>query len=386
MRTVVRIITMRMVASQAGRWALTVILLLIGVAGFVAYPSISQTSSATDGLSALVAGVVFTGLGLWLLVISLRIGRSQRGIKRAERAGLARANELKESGQLLPIPALPPLPKGLKPEDVASVEEYAERMAKVPWGDNPQVPATEATGVFNRTVARVRRIRGDWSMLGEPVDIFAGLPRPLCYVGAAEVMHRLSYVSGSTFAPVGLRQGLRFIARSQYTEPMQPDALVIRTKLLAASWSKTWLELADQTLERLRQVAPDHPRLPDAEAAIHVRRGEYEAALACFDRLLANPPSAEEAFVAQANRASVLESLKRYEEALDAYERALQLDGNDAWLWHNMSILLMNQGRLDEALQANTRALAIMDFSNARVIRERILAKRAGATAEATPE
>jgi tetratricopeptide (TPR) repeat protein len=146
------------------------------------------------------------------------------------------------------------------------------------------------------------------------------------------------------------------------------------------------LELADQTLERLRQVAPDHPRLPDAEAAIHLRRGEYEAAIACFDRVVANPPSPEEAFVAQANRASALERLKRYDEALDTYRRVLQLDPNDAWLWHNMSILLMDQGRLDEALEANTRALAIMDFGNARMIRERILAKQLGATTDATSE
>lgn len=380
MRTLVRIIASRMVQSRVGRWLLTAILFLIGAIGLVAYPSVTTGESSTDGLTALVTGVLFVGLGLVMLVVTIRIELLGRQVKRAQKSAMARVNELKASGQLLAIPPLPPLPKGLSPDDVAYVDEYADRMAKLPWGDVPRGSAADAATVFNCTVARVRRIRGDWSLLGEPIDVFVGLSRPLCFVGAAEIMHRLSYVGGTTFAPVGLRQGLRFIARAQYTEPMQPDALVIRTKLLASNSSKQWLGLADQTLDLLRRVAPDHPRLPDAEAAIHLRRGEYDDALACFARLIANPPSPEEAFVAEANRASALESLKRYDEALDAYSRVLQLDPNDAWVWHNKSILLMNFGRLDEALEANARALSIMDFSNARSIRERILAKRAQVT------
>jgi tetratricopeptide (TPR) repeat protein len=102
--------------------------------------------------------------------------------------------------------------------------------------------------------------------------------------------------------------------------------------------------------------------------------------------VIANPPSPEEAFVAEANRASALENLKRYDEALDAYSRVLALDPNDAWVWHNKSILLMNLGRLDVALEANTHALSIMNFSNARTIRERILAKRAEVAGNAKAE
>lgn len=389
MRTLTRNVASRMVRSRFGRWALTIILFLIAAAGIIAYPSISATQSASDGLTALVTGIVFAALGLVMLVFTIRIDLLLRRAKGAEKEALARANDLKAQGLLLPIPALPPTPKGVSQESLDRVQGYADQMAKLPWGDNPQVAPADAPTVFNRTVARVRRIRGDWSQLGEPIDIFAGLPKPLCYAGAAEVMHRLSYIGGTIFGAVGLRQGLRFIARSQYIEPLQPDALVIRTKLLAASSSKIWLELADQTLERLREVAPNHQRLPDAEASIHLRRGEYEAAIACFDRVIANPPSPEEAFVALANKASALESLKRYDEALDAYHRVLEVDPNDAWVWHNMSILLQNQGRLDEALVANTHALAIMDFSNARVRREMILkqiAEHAGVSSAAKSE
>lgn len=389
MRALVVIIARRMVRSRFGRWALTIILFLCSAAGFISYPSVTTTRSATDGLTALATGIVCAVLGLLMLIVTIRIERMGGRVKRAEKRAQVRVNELKAKDLLLPIPALPPTPQGISPETIAHITDYADRMAKLPWGDHPQVTAADAPTVFNRTVARVRRIRGDWSLLAEPIDIFVGLSRPLCSVGAAEIMHRLSYISGTTFGAAGLRQGLRFIAHAQYTEPLQPDALVIRTKLLAASSSKTWLELADQTLELLRKTAPDHPRLPDAEAAVHLRRGEYEAAIACYDRLLTNPPSPEEAFVALANKASALEHLKRYAEALETYQRVLQIDPNDAWVWHNASIILMNQGRLDEALEANSRALSIMDFSNAHAQRELILAKmaeRSGATANARAE
>jgi tetratricopeptide (TPR) repeat protein len=321
-----------------------------------------------------------------MFMFSLQLQRSDQW---RNQTGTARVHELQASGQLLPIPGLPPLTADISPEDVARVAAYADQMARIRWGDKPRVSAANAPDVFNRTVARMRRMRGDWDLLRDPIDVFAGLPRPLCYVGAAEVMHRLSYRGGMTFLPEGLRQGLRFIARSQYTEAMQPDALVIRTKLLASSTSTTWLELADQTLERLRQVAPGHPRLPDAAAAIYLRRGQYERAIACFDQMLANPPSADEAFVAQASRASALEQLHRYDEAIDAYRQVLQLEPGDAWTWNNLSLLMLNQGLLEEALQANTQALAIMSFTNAQSSRKRILAaiaQRDGVTAEVEPD
>jgi tetratricopeptide (TPR) repeat protein len=378
-----------LVASPVGRVVFTVTLLLIGAVSFLVYASLSGSGSAAKSITAVATGIVFVTLGLLMSLFTLRIGRLQQGVQWRYKSATSRLRHLKASGQLLPIPGLPPLPEGINPQDVARVAAYADQMAHLRWGDQPRVSAADAPKVFNRTVARVRLIHGDWELLREPIGIFTSLPRPLCYVGAAEIMHSLSNHTGTTFVPLGLRQGLRFIARSQITEAMQPDALVIRTKLLASSTSPAWLELADQSLEHLRQVDPGHPRLPDAAATIYLRRGQYERAIACYDQVLANPPSADEAFVAQVNRAAALERLQRYDEAIEAYRHALQVEPNDAWAWHNISLLLLNQGRLEEALQANTQALSIMSFANAQMSRKRILdaiARRDGVRAEVEPD
>jgi tetratricopeptide (TPR) repeat protein len=382
MRGLAAFLMNRMMRNSAGRWALPSILLVIGLGSFALYPSASTSGSSSDGLTVLLAGAFFTALGLFALVVALRVGAMQR----RQSTTLQRVNEMKASGQLLPIPHLPPPPKGISADRIKQVEQYTRQMAQVPWGKNTQVAPADAPAIFNQAVARTRRIRGDWSKLSEPINIFAGLPAPWCWVGAAEVMYRLSYLQNYDFAPVGLQHGLKFVAEAQFVDPAQPDALVIRTRLLAGSKAPRWLELADQTVERLRQVAPNHPRLPDAEASIHLQRGESEAALACDDRIIANPATPEDKFSALANRASILQSLKRNDEALAAFRGVLEIDPNDAWVWHNMSVLLTQMGRFSEALDANTHALNAMDFALARAQRQTILAKMNAGTEGAKVE
>jgi tetratricopeptide (TPR) repeat protein len=257
-----------------------------------------------------------------------------------------------------------------------TVEQYALRMADLPWGGQPKIATVEeAYPLFNHTVGRVREVTGIWSELTEPIDIFVGLPKPLCYAGAAEVMHKLSYLRGTFWAPVGLRQGLRFVARAQYFDPEQPDALVVRINLLTGYHAEQWIKLAEETLAILKQVAPEHPRLPDAEANILVRRNRFDEALACIEQTLAHPPTPEEEHVALSRKARNLDRMKRSEEALAVYDVVNERYPNDPWAWHNKSLLLITLNRLDEAWAANQHALSLMTFNNALKTRENILAK-----------
>lgn len=388
MRGLVRRVSLLLVRSGPGRWVLSIVLLLVGALSFIAGAAPPRGQTQTQTLSYLIAGIIIFALGIVMLVVTIRIGGMRKRAVAARKvaaekaaAGVARVEELKQSGQLLPIPALPQPRSDITQDDMAHIEGYAQRMASLPWGDHISIAPEAVRPTFDQTVARVQSVTGDWSELGGPIDTFVGLPRPLCYVGAAEVMYRLSYLRSHTYAPNGLRQGLRFIARAQYTEPRQPDALVIRTKLLAGGATKSWLELADATLALLKEVAPEHPRLPDAEMAIHVQRREYEAALACAERMIANPPSPEETYIAQSRRSDLLLNMKRYDEAIAAYDTLLAQKPRDPWKWHNKSIALMNLGRFDEALECNAQALSIMDFGAAHTVREHILAREASASA-----
>jgi tetratricopeptide (TPR) repeat protein len=359
-----------------GRWLVTLVFLGTGLLLVLA-----PASPGTDTTTVIGSGIVVLLIGLVLLYLTIRLEVLLRKNKQLRQASVDRAKQLIDNGKLLAIPPLPQTPpKGASADDLMNVERQALKMADLPWGEHPRIASVEeAYPLFNQTVGRVRAVTGDWSALSEPIGIFARLPKPLCFIGAAEVMHPLSYLRGDLWAPIGLRQGLRFIARAQYHDPEQPDALMIRAKLLTGYNSDLWLRLAEETLEIARRVAPQHPRLPDAEASLLIRRGKLEEALACIEASLANPPTQEEIHVALTRKARLLDRMKRYEEALATYDLVNERYPQDPWTWHNKSLLLLNLGRYQEALACNERALSIMDFNVARTTGERIRAKMAEA-------
>jgi tetratricopeptide (TPR) repeat protein len=159
--------------------------------------------------------------------------------------------------------------------------------------------------------------------------------------------------------------------------PLQPDALVIQIKLLAACTAPTWQKYATQAVELAHREAPNHPRLPNSLMFYHDMRGEYEEALHWADRAIASGPTPEDVYAARSRKASILLHFKRFDEALAVYDASLKDDPRDPWAWHNKSYALTQLGRYHEALACNERALAIMDFGTARQQRDIILKKMA---------
>lgn len=383
MRLLVRLVAGKLLESQSGRWVLTSILLVFGAFCLVGYASIQAgreaATSANEALSLLIGGILCLTLGSVVLVYTVRISRFHRG---AEEIAQQRVKELQVTGQLLAIPALPTKVAGVSDEDARRVEQYARDMAAMTWGEYVRITGQDVRPTFDRTVAQVRRVTGDWSQFDGPIATFAAMPKPFCYIGAAEIMFRLAFLHDRIWAPIGLRQGLRFLARAQYHEPFQPDLLVIRTKLLAGCVEPRWLALADQTLAILKRVAPEHPRISNAEQLICEQRGRLDDAVACTDRTLVHPPSREEEYIALSDKALLLQQLTRYDDSLALYRQLASLVPNDPWMWHNQSLMLYNLGRYAEALQCNNRALALMQFGVARDFRQKILdaLARQGAT------
>ncbi len=366
-----------MARTQPGRWALSALLLAMGAV----FLGASFASVGQDALGLLIGGIFFLAFGLFVLVFTILIAARTRSVKGASEA---RAKQLLAEGKILPIPPLPAAPKAASKDDFLRVEGYANELAAIPWGDNPRVPPEQVEVVFNRAVAVTRRIAGDWSRLSEPIQVFAALPRPYCHIGAAEVMGRLSFLRGSLYAPVGLRQGLRFVTYAQLHTPLQPDSLMIQLKLLSACKVSYWQQLATQALELAQRTAPNHPRLANAVMFYHDMRGEHDEALVWADRAIASGPTSEDVFAALSRKALMLDDLKRYEEALVIYDACLAQDPRDPWVWHNKSRTLTALGRYPEALACNHQALSIMDFGMAHKQREIIMSKMGSAGAAAS--
>ncbi len=88
---------------------------------------------------------------------------------------------------------------------------------------------------------------------------------------------------------------------------------------------------------------------------------KYAEILEVYDRVLAIEPNYAFAWTM---KGTALTNLDRYEEALSAHDRALALDANYAAAWANKGTALINLHRYEEALSAYDRALAL-DANNA---------------------
>ena len=126
--------------------------------------------------------------------------------------------------------------------------------------------------------------------------MFAALPRPYCHVGAAEAMFRLSFMRGSLYAAVGLRQGMRFVTRAALHTPLQarltghPDETTRRVS------SAKLAEIGHTDGRISEREAPNHPRLANAMMFYHNMRGEHDQALIWADRAIASGPLPEEVY------------------------------------------------------------------------------------------
>lgn len=103
------------------------------------------------------------------------------------------------------------------------------------------------------------------------------------------------------------------------------------------------------------QPKPDFETLCNRATALQDLRRPEEA-LASYDRALALKPDSAEALN---NRGNVLRELKRPEEALSSYDRALGLKPDSAGALCNRGTALQDLGRPEEALTSYDRALAL---------------------------
>ncbi len=88
------------------------------------------------------------------------------------------------------------------------------------------------------------------------------------------------------------------------------------------------------------------------EGWVNFHAERYNEALAAFEQALQLDSNFTDA---HSSRGDTLYRLKRYEEALSAYEQAIQLDSHHVWAWYGKGDVLRNRRHYDEALKAYER-------------------------------
>lgn len=98
-----------------------------------------------------------------------------------------------------------------------------------------------------------------------------------------------------------------------------------------------------------------------------IKMGRYDEAISCFDKITqrfadyvydgqGTPITGIDAY---RDKGLALLKAGRYNESVQAYQRAVELDPTQAWSWHDKGNALREQGKYDEALQAYNKTLEI---------------------------
>ncbi len=107
-------------------------------------------------------------------------------------------------------------------------------------------------------------------------------------------------------------------------------------------------EIYEEILKKNRRNVRVLARLGE----IHYEKGEYDRALEFFRRITDIEPATENARVAWLNIGNILDDMQRYNEAIEAYNRALTISPKDHMAHYNLGIAYEHAGKPEKAVQA----------------------------------
>ena len=87
-----------------------------------------------------------------------------------------------------------------------------------------------------------------------------------------------------------------------------------------------------------------------------IASGNLEDAINCFERSLQLNPANDYAW---GGKALTLDYLKRYKEALECYDKAIECNPNNAITWHNRGLTLASLQMLKQSVESFEKALEI---------------------------
>ncbi len=123
-----------------------------------------------------------------------------------------------------------------------------------------------------------------------------------------------------------------------------------------SAWKSNELDKAEDAFNQALALDPNHVKSHVNLARVLLDDSRPGEALSTIDGALALDP---ELGVAYRLRGRAQHQLADTDAAIESYRRAIHLDGNDAWAMNNLGLLLIEQGRFEDALSPLARAIEV---------------------------
>ncbi len=310
-------------------------------------------------LQLVEAGALIAVLGIATLIL-IQIGRRQ--------------TQRLLSGDVNPLPhaALPGISRAKLEEQKAFVAMQVNDLNQLPWGSETQGDRQNAERTYQAALDMISEAEGDYRKLPSIVGMLVNLPRDLALSGAAAVILRLAYLQDGVYVPQGVCAALMYTSAAIKADPLSVDAWIMRLRVASSVDDSRYRVVADDAMQKVRGLNPNHPRFPDVESKYYRTHGTYEQYEAAVRRMIDLAPSPVVKRIGYDRLAWLYATTKRRDDAIATYQQLFreQPEGS-AWTWHNYSLQLLAAKRYQEALDASNHALAFFEFTNARNVNNR---------------
>jgi tetratricopeptide (TPR) repeat protein len=243
---------------------------------------------------------------------------------------------------------------------VTKITAIAEKLS---WPE--QLAATElGRQMYEVALEKANAYRGDPKTLAAALrTLQTGDSQPYLFAGIAYTLLIASRDADGSYSAAGLRAAMDWLEKAQ---ALEPDVLIINVvEALIYIYSGEY-ENARLVIDYLAELEPDDPYLLQAEIAFWQSQKQLESAVKWYLHGIKMAPTVPQRVRLKRELGDCFLQFGILDKALAAYKEVVGFDGDNAWLWHNMSVVHWHQAHYEEAERCNNKALSLMDFPPAR--------------------
>lgn len=231
----------------------------------------------------------------------------------------------------------------------------------------------EALGFFEYGTDIILTYRGDSSVLVQAFKVYLATDnRAYAHAGAANVLICASYIGGNKNDRQALEEASLLLENAKLFAPNRYEIQLIEAILCNAYDDVTGLETILNNLQRFPQSSTDS-NYAIAQMRLWYQRNDLKRTRHWYNMAIERAENEIRRVYIIGFMADVLLGLKLNKEAIQQYRQVVELNPNDPWAWHNLSILYMREQEYEKAGECNRHALDIMPFGNAEHINKDLI-------------
>ena len=233
----------------------------------------------------------------------------------------------------------------------------------------------EAIGFFEYANDIVLTYRGDPSVLVEAFKVYMATGnRAYAHAGAGYVMITASYIGGKTnFDKQGLQEAGFLIENAKLFAPNRYEIEFIESTLCNAYGDVAGLETVLNNLQHFPESSTAS-NYAQAQMRYWNWKKDMKRIRHWYNMAIERAENEIRRIAILSHMAGILSDRSEYaEEAIQLYRQVVELNPNDPWTWHNLSLLYLDKKEYVKAGECNRRALDIMPFGNAENINKELI-------------